>query len=224
MSRRQPTHEKIVGTNRGEIISWMSEFPQEIPGQLAAGLSRLGKDGGFNDIHVYYRIYQIPPGTVQGREIDPQEWIEAAGTADRLTVEVKRRDADGVHRLYTVGRPGAANEGQTSETLRFTFTEAHVCPSEVLTAAEAIGIFQHYYDHHQIPVDWELRETESAVSILAPEAATTSSAAPASAMSAGVSNDRLSTPGAIAGYSDSAIQGQLAKAEEQDAQRRADNT
>lgn len=218
--RPRPTHEKVTGTNRGEIIGWMSQFPEEIPGQLKAGLSRLGKDGGFNDVYVYYMIYPIPPGAKQGEKVNPPEWIEAAGTAERLTVEVKQRDADGVCRLYTVGRPSAAEETEASEVLRFTFKQAHVRPSEVLTTTDAIGLFQHYYDHHAIPEGWHLRETQGAVPIPRPEDA------PAVAPSPTASTPSAAVPaaGAVAGQAANTAPGKHAQPDEQaEQQRRSDN-
>ncbi|MEN4476137.1 hypothetical protein [Mycolicibacterium cosmeticum] len=132
----------------------MSEFTEEIPGQLAAGINRLG-DGEYTS----YSIYPLPPDAGIYDDVYPTEWIQTTGIApDRLTVEIKQRDAAGVHRLYTIGHPEAATETTETETIYNGDNEYHVRPAEVLTATEAIELFQHYYDTHSVPAGWHLRE------------------------------------------------------------------
>lgn len=153
----RPTHESVTGTTAGTITSWMSEFREEIPHAIAYNINALGADGGFDDVHTSYRIYRIPEGAKQGDEINPKEWIQTAGTAERLTVEIKRQDTDGVYRQYVVGRPSAADELDESATIQFGEFQLTVRPSEALTAAEAIDLFLEYYDHDTIPPVWHLR-------------------------------------------------------------------
>ncbi|MDX1875940.1 hypothetical protein SBI67_27805 [Mycolicibacterium sp. 120266] len=132
----------------------MSNFTEQIPGQLAAGINRLG-DGKYTS----YSIYPLPPDAAYDEDVHPTEWIQTTGIApDRLTVEIKQRDAAGVHRLYTIGHPEAATETAETETIHNGDNEYHVRPAEVLTATEAIELFQHYYDTHTIPTGWHLRE------------------------------------------------------------------
>lgn len=83
--------------------------------------------------------------------------MQSCGKDGRLTVEVKRLESDGARRVYTVGRPLAASESET-EVVYNGDNEYVVCPSEVLTPAEAIELFQHYYDHHDVAPGWNLRE------------------------------------------------------------------
>jgi hypothetical protein len=156
MPPAKPTHGMEIGTTRGSFNMTMSEFSQEIPGQLAAGLNALGKDGGFDDVDLSFEIFPLPPGA-RNADVVRGEYIQAGGTAQRLTVEIRRIDADGQPRQYTVGHPAAADEDSESEILKFGDNAIAVRPSEVLTAAEAIPIFQHYYDHHSVPEGWYLR-------------------------------------------------------------------
>jgi hypothetical protein len=119
----------VLASNKAKMR--MSEYPEEIPGQIAAGINRLGSRG-----YTLYSIYPIGADVPYDEFPCPTEWIKATGIApDRLTVEIKRRDSAGAHRLYTVGRP-----------------------AEVLTTTEAIELFQHYYDTHNVPAGWHLRE------------------------------------------------------------------
>ncbi|MCX2711961.1 hypothetical protein [Mycolicibacterium sp. J2] len=132
----------------------MSEFTEEIPGQITAGITRLG-DGEYTS----YSIYPLPPDVGIYDDVHPTEWIQTTGVApDRLTVEIKQRDNTGVHRLYTIGHPEAAAETAETETIHNGDNQYHVRPAEVLTATEAIDLFQHYYDTHTIPTGWHLRE------------------------------------------------------------------
>ena len=150
MRLEQATH--ILESNRAKAR--MSDFTEEIPGQIAAGINRLG-DGKYT----YYSIYPVGAEVPYDEFPYSHEWIQATGIApDRLTVEIKQRDADGVHRLYTIGRPGDAGESAATEPIQNGDNTYLVRPSEVLTAADAIALFQHYYDNHSVPEGWNLRE------------------------------------------------------------------
>lgn len=150
MRLEQATH--ILESNRAKMR--MSIFTEEIPGQIAAGINRLG-DGE----DTYYSIYPVAPDVPYDEFPYSHEWIQATGIApDRLTVEIKQRDADGVHRLYTIGRTGGAGESAATEPIQNGDNTYLVRPSEVLTAADAIALFQHYYDNHSVPEGWNLRE------------------------------------------------------------------
>ncbi len=150
MRLEQATH--ILESNRAKMR--MSEFTEEIPVQIAAGINRLG-DGKYT----YYSIYPVDPEVPYDEFPYSHEWIQATGIApDRLTVEVKQRDADGVHRLYTIGRPGGTSDSAETEPIQNGDNTYLVRPAEVLTASDAIVLFQHYYDTHTVPEGWSLRE------------------------------------------------------------------
>jgi hypothetical protein len=142
----------ILESNRAK--SRMSEFTEEIPGQIAAGINRLG-----NGKYTYYSIYPVAPDVPYDELPYSHEWIQATGVApDRLTAEIKQRDTNGEHRLYTIGHQGAADESSETEPIQNGDNTYFVRPSEVLTASEAIELFQHYYDTHAVPTGWNLRE------------------------------------------------------------------
>jgi hypothetical protein len=167
----------------------MSNFTEEIPGQLAAIINRLG-DGEYD----YYLIYPLPADAEYDQEVHPTEWLQTAGSAERLTVEIKRLDDDGVHRLYTVGRPDAADQDQESEAVRRGGVEYAVRPAEVLTAADALTLFLHYYDHHEIPQGWHLREqSEFADAATQSETATQGTDVPADLLDAQPSETAAAT-------------------------------
>ncbi|GCB01052.1 hypothetical protein NCCNTM_46860 [Mycolicibacterium sp. NCC-Tsukiji] len=150
MRLEQATH--ILESNRAKMR--MSEFTEEIPIQIAAGINRLG-DGEYT----YYSIYPVGAEVPYDEFPYSHEWIQATGIApDRLTVEIKQRDANGVHRLYTIGRPGGAGESAETEPIQNGDNTYLIRPAEVLAATDAIALFQHYYDTHTVPEAWSLRE------------------------------------------------------------------
>lgn len=150
MRLEKPTH--IIETN--ELKMRMSEFTEEIPLQIRAGINQIG-----NGDRTYYSIYPVGQDVPYDEFPYSHEWIQATGTApDRLTVEIKQADADGVHRLYTIGRTDAADSSAATEPIQNGDNTYMVRPAEVLTATDAIALFQHYYETHAVPAGWSLRE------------------------------------------------------------------
>ena len=163
MSSLQPTHKLEIGTTRGAFAMSMSENLSEIPSQIRNGIERLGSTGRHDDVDIYFQIFPIPPGVREGDRFISEEYIQAGGTAQRLTVEIRRIERDGRPHQYTIGRAEAADEASATEFIRFGENEARVRPSEVLTAAEAIELFQYYYDHHKVAPGWNLRPIDQEV-------------------------------------------------------------
>jgi hypothetical protein len=142
----------VLASNKAKMR--MSEYPEEIPGQIAAGINRLGSRG-----YTLYSIYPIGADVPYDEFPYPAQWIQATGIApDRLTVEIKQRDGAGIHRLHAIGHQEASAETAETEIIYNGDNEYRVRPAEVLTATEAIGLFQHYYETHSIPAGWHLRE------------------------------------------------------------------
>lgn len=150
MKLNRPTH--VQATNRSS--GWMSDFTEEIPGQIAAIIKRLG-DGRYT----YMSIYPLPADAGIYDDVRPTEWMQTTGVApDRLTVEIKQADATGVHRLYTIGRADSAEASAKTESIQNGDNTYLVRPTEVLTATDAIELFRHYYETHSVPAGWSLRE------------------------------------------------------------------
>jgi hypothetical protein len=169
MSVRHPIH--VLESNKAKMR--MSDFPEEIPGQIAAGIKRLGTKG-----YTSYSIYPIADDVPYDEFPYPDEWIQTSGSGDRLTVEIRRRDDDGVYRVYTVGHGGTTDDQALSETIANGENEYAVAPTEVLSSGDAITLFQHYYDHHAVAPGWRVREqTEFTKHPPTPTAPTISSAA-----------------------------------------------
>lgn len=87
------------------------------------------------------------------------EYLQAGGAAEAMTVEVRRKEADGDYHQYVLGRPGddpaqpdiwipIADHGQSRR------------PSEIFTADTATPIFYHYFQTRTVPDGLTLRELD----------------------------------------------------------------
>jgi hypothetical protein len=102
-------------------------------------------------------IYDVTPANA------PTTFLQAAGSANAMTIEVRKVDDDGEERLYTVGR-GGARHGQPDVRIPFNggANEALVYPDEVFDADEAGDIFVGYFTTGQVPSRYALREYDLA--------------------------------------------------------------
>lgn len=99
-----------------------------------------------------------PPVGVPFDRVDlvdwPQQYVQAAGSADGMTVEVRRLGEPG-RRQYVVGRAGLETSGPPVEiVIPWNGCETGVYSSEVFSAAEAAEaaeVFAGYYDTGQVP-------------------------------------------------------------------------
>jgi hypothetical protein len=87
----------------------------------------------------------------------PQQYVQAAGSADGMTVEVRLLGEPG-RRQYVVGRAGRDASGPPVEVVvPWNGCETGVYSSEVFSAAEAAEVFAWYYETGQIPDTFHLR-------------------------------------------------------------------
>ena len=87
----------------------------------------------------------------------PQEYVQVAGSADGMTVEIRRAEQSGWGH-YVVGRtPSEASASRDEVVIPWDGHEARLSPSEVFSAAEAADVFAHYYDTGQVPDTLSLR-------------------------------------------------------------------
>jgi hypothetical protein len=95
-----------------------------------------------------YSLWKCPPG-VAFEDVDlkkwPSEYLQTAGSRERLTVELRRIDTRGEVRHFVVGRPGATiPDHPQMETVAWDQFEAEVAAHEVFTAEEASQAFVAY--------------------------------------------------------------------------------
>lgn len=87
----------------------------------------------------------------------PQEYLQVAGSRERMTVEVRRFESE-VPRQYVVGHAVAVMEPSADEAIAWNGYETQVRTSEVFDAVEATELFATYYATGDLPPDYALRQ------------------------------------------------------------------
>jgi hypothetical protein len=109
-----------------------------------------------------FSLAQLPEGqTIHDvtRETFPSTFLQAAGTADAMTIEWRRRDDDGIERLYTLGREDT-HTGEPDTAIEFFggTRSTSVYADEVFATDEAGDVFFHYFQTSAVPPSYALRE------------------------------------------------------------------
>ncbi|WP_314428395.1 hypothetical protein [uncultured Microbacterium sp.] len=91
-----------------------------------------------------------------------REYMQCAGTADALAVEVRHLDPDGTPHQYAVGKPGGDHSGEPTEVIHYDDGRHSVTvhPSEVFTADEAAVVFYTYFLTDKVSQPYTLRELD----------------------------------------------------------------
>lgn len=135
---------------------WVTDRRRPIPDHLRVRLRHLN---AYNDYT--YSIWRATnPESIVVRPKDVGDsFIQAAGSVDAMTVEVRLAGEDGEGHLYTVGRPEPA-DGSTT-LLPISDTRAvRVHSNELFTADEAAVIFYIYYLTETVSQPYQLRELD----------------------------------------------------------------
>ncbi|MEV8249524.1 hypothetical protein AB0O87_01200 [Microbacterium sp. NPDC076768] len=137
-------------------MGWITENRRPAPEHLRLMLRRLDSENEYT-----YAIWRgADPSSVIGfREPANESFMQAAGSADAMTVEVRLPGADGEGRLYTVGRPEPAN-GATTLIPISDKRAVRVFSNEIFTADEAAVIFYTYYLTDAVSQPHVLRELD----------------------------------------------------------------
>jgi hypothetical protein len=121
---------------------------------IRASLRRLDGTKGYSLL-----LWKLPPGKTLydvSPDEDAQEYIQCAGSADRMTVEVRRKNG-GKYEHFVVGRsPNGHNPGK-EETIHWDGVDTVVAPNEVFSADEAAELFLSYYRTGWVPSNYVLR-------------------------------------------------------------------
>lgn len=150
-----PTHiNEINGQSRGPFVDYVRPYPE----QLRASLNRMNASSFWA-----YSLWRAPEGADLLQSIPfSDEYMQCAGTAEALTIEVRYVDPDGTPHQYTVGRPGGDLSGEPTEVIhwdegRYSTT---VYPNEVFTADEAAVVFYTYFLTDKVAQPYVLRELD----------------------------------------------------------------
>ena len=152
-----PTH--VIEYTGGMAVT-VSSFP--MLQNFLAPLNALGQDGNW-----YLALYPLPAGMsyeqMRKANVGPTEYVQAAGTADNMAVEVRKPGGEqwGAEFVrYGVGHP---HEGIAPVDVPLPLphgTELISAP-EVFAADEAAQIFMAYHETGEIPDGYVLRPIEA---------------------------------------------------------------
>ena len=104
-------------------------------------------------------LCSLPPGVsfdLVDRDTWPQSFIQAAGSNDRMTIEV-REAAGGMVQHYVIGRPSNADRGRHDEVITWNGCETVVMPDRVLDSNDARAVFVAYYPAGSTRAPYTLR-------------------------------------------------------------------
>ena len=139
----------------GAVTMDLTEDFRPINQTIPALLSQLDGSDSFAVL-----VWKLPEGVKSVADLSadyfPESFIQCAGAADKLTVEV-RLQFDGTGRLFTVGRR-SRSEGKTSKVqVQWSNFDVQVEQSEAFSYQEASDIFLAYIETGAIPPVYELR-------------------------------------------------------------------
>lgn len=108
-----------------------------------------------------WSVWRLPDG-VSFPDVDlrafPREYLQCAGTRERMTVEVRRQEEPGAYRQYTIGRSDGGDDEPLDQVITWDKHSATIRRSEVFDAAQAYPVFLAYYETDGIPGEYRLRE------------------------------------------------------------------
>ena len=110
-----------------------------------------------------YSIWRLSPGLKVGQEPDgwPFSYIQSAGSADAMTVEIRVSAPNDEHsEQFVVGRPVDSSAELSLVTIPWGGRSQDVYSNEVFDADEAGAIYWHYYNTDTVPEQYALRKLE----------------------------------------------------------------
>jgi hypothetical protein len=130
--------------------SWM-----EIDRSDEIGLRRMDGERLFSLL-----LWRLPPDcdfVDSNPTKNAHEYLQCAGSADRMTLEVRRREGAGFAQ-YSIGRrPSLKPSSASPVQISWAGHNVTVAPDEVFTAGEAESVFAEYFTSGTIPADCSLR-------------------------------------------------------------------
>lgn len=152
-----PTHiTERNGSSRMLLVDDIRPYPE----QIRFTLNRLNGTSFWA-----WSLWRAPEGADLLESLPASdEYIHCAGTADALTIEVRKTDAAGTAQQYVVGKPGAGADAGPAAVIRWDDGRhsTTVRPNEVFTADEAAEVFTAYRLQGAVPDGYALRALDLA--------------------------------------------------------------
>lgn len=149
----KPTHiDQMNGRTRGAFLDDLRPYPDEI----RFVLNRMNGTSFWA-----WSLWRAPEGADLLESIPfSEEYMQCAGTAKALALEVRRIEDDGTPHQYAIGKPGGHGTGEPTEVIHFDDGRhsTTVYPHEVFTADEAAVVFYTYFLTNEVSQPYELRD------------------------------------------------------------------
>lgn len=107
-----------------------------------------------------WTLWRLPPGTPIDRvdaRIYPTQYLQCAGTRERVTIEVRRDGSDGREPGHFVVGRGVGDGEQGDEVVRWDRHSTVVRSSEVFGSHQALSVLVAYYETDDVPPGHSLR-------------------------------------------------------------------
>ena len=147
----------IITMSNGSVSSILQDTFRPMPDQVRRRLGLLDNDEQFA-----WLIWWCPDDADWMFNPKPAEeqysgsYLQAGGTAEKMSVELRRREDDGEYRFYIVGRDHDLSEPLT-ETIDVQAAHEPRHPAELFTADQTAPVFMHYVEHQTVPDGYTLR-------------------------------------------------------------------
>ncbi|GAA3599104.1 hypothetical protein GCM10022198_24180 [Klugiella xanthotipulae] len=146
---------QLDGVSRGPLIDTVRPYPD----QIRYSLNRLDGSSAWS-----YSLWRTPEGADLLEDIPLSEtYMQCAGAAAAMTVEVRLETSEGVFRQYVVGKPLNEHAEAPTEVISWGQREqdrTQVYSNEVFTADEAAEVFYDYFLTDKVSGLYVLRELE----------------------------------------------------------------
>ncbi|KJQ53333.1 hypothetical protein [Microbacterium sp. SA39] len=142
-------------TPRGQT-GWLDGARRPVPEHLRLMLGHLDGDGKYT-----YSIWRAtnPESIIVTRKDAGDTFLQAAGSASAMTIEIRKPGPDGKGRLYTVGRDVATDKAAILIPINDK-RAVRVSANEVFSADEAAAIFTKYHETGTLAEPFVFRELD----------------------------------------------------------------
>ncbi|MCW2786974.1 MAG: hypothetical protein JWP74_3491 [Marmoricola sp.] len=152
------TDRKCAVTLNGRTSMELKVLPTREPveQEIAGYLDRLNGSTRYS-----INLWELPPATTferVNRKHWPEHYIQAAGSRDRMTVEIRIPDQR-AHKHFVVRKSDTIAPSPTEE-IRWDTYSTLVYDVEVFTAAEAVPLFLSYWQTGDIASQYRRRELD----------------------------------------------------------------
>lgn len=152
-----PQYTHITRTNNSTLVPLKTENGTIVE-TLQHALARLDGTNIWG-----YSIWKAPAGTNFKAALPySEEYIQCAGSAEAMTIEVRVQLSPDTTRQFTVGKQEPKASSEPTEQIGWDTGRHHVmvAKNEVFSADEAAKVFAAYYETNEIPDTYTLRELD----------------------------------------------------------------